>query len=80
MPRLPLSSARPGAIPYSSWERRRNQGLVGRPDLSAWPEGTRAICRREGPAANQVWMELVLAAQDLLAFFKRLCLEGEARR
>jgi hypothetical protein len=109
-------------------------------DLSAWPEGTRAICRRERPhpgaqltftdhqgfrfqvfltdqddadlaqlearhrgrarvedrircgkdtglrrfpfrqfAANQVWLELVLAAQDLLTFFQRLCLDGEAR-
>jgi hypothetical protein len=109
-------------------------------DLSAWPAGTRAICRRERPhpgaqltfsdhqgfrfqvfitdqddadlaqlearhrgharvedrircgkdtglrsfpfrqfAANQVWLELVLAAQDLLTFFQRLCLDGEAR-
>ena len=31
-------------------------------------------------AANQAWLELVLAAQDLLTFFQRLCLEGEARR
>ena len=30
-------------------------------------------------AANQVWLELVLAAQDLLVFYQRLCLEGEAR-
>ena len=30
-------------------------------------------------AANQVWLELVLAAQDLLTFFQRLCLDGEAR-
>jgi hypothetical protein len=29
-------------------------------------------------AANQVWLELVLAAQDLLVCYKRLCLEGEA--
>jgi hypothetical protein len=104
-------------------------------DLSAWPEGTRAICRRERPHpgaqltfsdieghrfqvfitdqededivwlearhraharvedrircgketglrnfpfhafnVNQVWLELVLAAQDLLAHFQRLCL------
>jgi Transposase DDE domain group 1 len=28
--------------------------------------------------ANQVWLELVLAAQDLLVFYQRLCLEGEA--
>ncbi|HEX4621981.1 MAG TPA: IS1380 family transposase, partial [Myxococcaceae bacterium] len=109
-------------------------------DLNAWPEGTRAICRRERPhpgaqltftdhqgfrfqvfitdqddtdlaqlearhrrharvedrircgkdtglrkfpfrqfAANQVWLELVLAAQDLLTFFQRLCLDGKAR-
>lgn len=109
-------------------------------DLSAWPERTRAICRRERPhpgaqltftdhqgfrfqvfitdqddadlarlearhraharvedrircgkdtglrsfpfrhfAANQVWLELVLAAQDLLTFFQRLCLDGQAR-
>jgi hypothetical protein len=31
-------------------------------------------------AANQVWMELVLAAQDLLTCFQRLCLDGEACR
>jgi hypothetical protein len=109
-------------------------------DLSAWPAGTRAICRRERPhpgaqltftdangyrfqvvitdqadadlaqlelrhrahahvenrirsakdtglenfpfhdfLPNQVWLELVLAAQDLVAFFHRLCLRGEAR-
>jgi hypothetical protein len=30
-------------------------------------------------AANQVWLELLLAAQDLLTFFQRLCLQGEAR-
>src|SRR5215472_2986608 len=30
-------------------------------------------------AANQVWLELVLAAQDLLVFYQRLWLEGEAR-
>jgi hypothetical protein len=30
-------------------------------------------------AANQVWLELVLAAQDLTTFFKRLCLIGEAQ-
>ena len=28
--------------------------------------------------ANQVWLELVLAAQDLIAFFHRLCLRGQA--
>ncbi len=28
---------------------------------------------------NRVWLELVLAAQDLLAYFQRLCLRGEAR-
>lgn len=109
-------------------------------DLAGWPEGTRAICRRERPhpgaqlrftdhngyrfqvfltdqtggdiaalelrhrgharvedrircgkvtgfhnlpfrsfAANQLWLELALAAQDLLAFFQSLCLEGKAR-
>ena len=109
-------------------------------DLSSWPNGTRAICRRERPhpgaqlrftdhngyrfqvfitdqpdadiaelearhrgharvedrircakdtglgnfpfhdfLANQVWLELILAAQDLIAFFQRLCLRGEAR-
>jgi len=109
-------------------------------DLSSWPTGTRAICRREKPHpgaqlkftdhqgfrfqvfitdqtdadiveleahhrgharvenrircakdtglrnfpfhdfhANQVWLELVLAAQDLITFFQRLCLRGEAR-
>lgn len=31
-------------------------------------------------AANQVWLELVLAAQDLITFFQRLCLNGEAQR
>lgn len=110
-------------------------------DLSAWPAGTRAICRRERPhpgaqltftdylgyrfqvfitdqldpeieilearhraharvedrirgaketglrnlpfhrfVANQVWLELVLAAQDLITFFQRLCLRDQARR
>ncbi len=110
-------------------------------DLSAWPSGTRAICRRERPhpgaqlsfsdhngyrfqvfitdqpdddivalearhraharvedrircakdtglnnlpfrefRSNQVWLELVLAAQDLLAFFRQFCLVGEARQ
>lgn len=29
-------------------------------------------------AANQIWMELVLAAQDLMVFYQRLCLVGEA--
>ncbi len=109
-------------------------------DLSVWPEGTRAICRRERPhpgaqltftdaegfrfqvfitdqeaagiaqlearhrgharvenrircakdtglenlpfhdfLPNCVWLELILATQDLLAFFQRLCLRGEAR-
>lgn len=109
-------------------------------DLSSWPTGTRAICRRERPhpgaqlkftdvngyrfqvfitdqddedivklearhrararaenrircgkatglenmpfhdfQANQVWLELILAAQDLIAFFQRICLRGEAR-
>jgi hypothetical protein len=109
-------------------------------DLSSWPKGTRAICRRERPhpgaqlkftdvngyrfqvfitdqddddivklearhrararvenrirggkatglenlpfhdfRANQVWLELVLAAQDLFAFFQRLCLRGQAQ-
>jgi hypothetical protein len=110
-------------------------------DLSSWPAGTRAICRRERPhpgaqltftdhqgfrfqvfvtdqengdlaqlearhraradaedrircgkdtglrnfpfhtfMANQVWLELVLAAHDLLNLFQRLCLDGETRR
>ncbi len=110
-------------------------------DLSSWPSGTRAICRRERPhpgaqlkftdvkgnrcqvfitdqqdqdivalearhrgharvenrircgkqtglesfpfhgfLANSVWLELVLAAQDLITFFQRLCLRGEAQR
>jgi hypothetical protein len=31
-----------------------------------------------GFAANQVWLELVLAAQDLIAWFQALCLSGEA--
>lgn len=109
-------------------------------DLSGWPAGTRAICRRERPhpgaqltftdahgyrfqvfitdqteadlaqlelrhrgharvenrircakdtglenfpfhdfRPNQVWLELVLAAQDLLAFFQRRCLPRAAR-
>lgn len=29
--------------------------------------------------ANQVWLELVFAAQALIAFFQRLCLVGEAQ-
>ncbi len=106
-------------------------------DLSAWPAGTRAICRRERPhpgaqltftdaegfrfqvfitdqeeadiaqlearhraharvenrircakdtglenlpfhdfLPNRIWLELILAAQDLIAFFQRLCLRG----
>lgn len=28
---------------------------------------------------NCVWLELVLAAQDLIAFFQNLCLRGEAQ-
>lgn len=109
-------------------------------DLSSWPAGTRAICRREVPhpgaqltftdiegrrfqvfitdqedldivalearhraharvedrircakdsglrnfpfhgfLANQIWLELVLAAQNLVVFFRRLCLVGEAQ-
>ncbi len=109
-------------------------------ELSAWPEGTRVICRRERPhpgaqltftdtagfrfqvfitdqaetdlaqlearhrgharvenrircakdtglenfpfhdfLPNCIWLELVLAAQDLMAFFQRLCLRGEAQ-
>lgn len=109
-------------------------------NLSSWPVGTRAICRRERPhpgaqltfsddqgfrfqvfitdqqdsdlarlevrhrgharvenrircakdtrlenfpfhdfLPNRVWLELVLAAQDLIAFFQRLCPRGEAR-
>src|SRR6476659_7657489 len=86
-------------------------------DLSAWPEGTRLIVRRERPhpgaqfevfdahgyrhpakvedeircgkdtgmrnlpfAAfehNRVWLELSLLAQELLAWVRLLCLEGE---
>jgi hypothetical protein len=30
-------------------------------------------------AAIQIWLEVVLGAQDLLTFFQRLCLDGEAR-
>ena len=138
------------AMPESAWvpaitqagEEREGAGVceLTNLDLSAWPEGTRAICRRERPhpgaqltfsdhqgfrfqvfitdqddadpaqlearhrgharvedrircgkdtglrnfpfrqfAANQVWLELVLAAQDLLTFFQRLCLDGQAR-
>lgn len=29
--------------------------------------------------ANRNWLELILAAQDLIAFFQRLCLRGEAQ-
>ncbi len=32
-----------------------------------------------GFLANQVWLELVLAAQDVITSFQRLCLSGEAR-
>lgn len=110
-------------------------------DLSTWPQGTQAICRREQPhpgaqltftdvdghrfqvfitdqpdqdirmlearhrgharvedrircgkdtglrnfpfhdfLPNQVWLELILTAQDLIAFFQRLCLKGDAQR
>jgi hypothetical protein len=139
------------AMPDSAWvsaitqagEKREGAAVCELKDLdlSAWPAGTRAICRRERPhpgaqltftdhqgfrfqvfitdqqdpdlaqlearhrahahvedrircgkdtglrnfpfrefAANQAWLELVLAAQDLLTFFQRLCLDGEARR
>ena len=137
------------AMPESAWvpaitqvgEERESAAVceLTNLDLGAWPEGTRAICRRERPhpgaqltftdhqgfrfqvfitdqddadlaqlearhrsharvedrircgkdtglrrfpfrqfAANQVWLELVLAAQDLLTFFQRLCLDGQA--
>jgi hypothetical protein len=110
-------------------------------DLSGWPEGTRAICRREEPhpgaqltftdidghrfqvfitdqadhdiaylearhrgharvennirngkesgmrnlpfhafSANAVWLELVLMGQDLMSWFRHLCLDGAAAR
>jgi hypothetical protein len=109
-------------------------------DLSSWPPGTRAICRRERPhpgaqlkftdangyrfqvfitdqsgdiaqlearhrgrarvenrircgketglenlpfhdfRANRAWLELILTAQDLIAFFQRICLRGEAKK
>jgi Transposase DDE domain group 1 len=137
-------------MPESAWrlalsqagEEREGAGvceLTGL-DLSTWPRGTRAICRRERPhpgaqltftdhqgyrfqvfmtdqsdadivalevrhcaharvedrirctkdtglsnfpfhdfLPNQVWLKLVLAAQDLIAFFQRLCLVGEAQ-
>jgi Transposase DDE domain group 1 len=138
------------AMPESAWvpaitqagEEREGAAVceLTNLDLGAWPEGTRAICRRERPhpgaqltftdhqgfrfqvfitdqddadlaqlearhrgharvedrircgkdtglrsfpfrqfAANQVWLELVLAAQDLLTFLQRLCLDGQAR-
>lgn len=137
-------------VPESEWEPAITQNGSEREgawvcelfdlDLRAWPEGTRAVCRRERPhpgaqltftdiegfrfqvfitdqqhpdtvwlearhraharvedrvrcgkqtglrnfpfhafASNQVWLELVLAAQDLLAHFQRLCLRGEAQ-
>jgi hypothetical protein len=31
-------------------------------------------------ASNEAWVELVLAAMDLVAWMKRLCLDGELRR
>jgi hypothetical protein len=124
-------------------EEREGAGLceLKELDLSSWPKGTRAICRRERPhpgaqlkftdvngyrfqvfitdqedqdialleaghrararaensircakatglenlpfhdfRANAIWLELILAAQDLIAFFQRLCLRGEARQ
>jgi hypothetical protein len=30
--------------------------------------------------SNEAWLELVLAAMDLVAWTKRLCLDGELRR
>jgi hypothetical protein len=56
-------------------------------DLADWPVGTRAICRREDPHPgaqllwhrNQVWLELVLAAQDLLCWAQALLLDGDLR-
>lgn len=139
-----LNMAERAWVPAIEAEGERREGaavceLTGL-DLSAWPAGTRAICRRERPhpgaqltftdangyrfqvfitdqpdtdiarlelrhrgharvenrircakdtglenfpfhdfLPNQVWLELVLAAQDLLAFFQRLCLRAESR-
>ena len=138
------------AMPESAWRTALTQAGEERDgaavceltelDLSAWPEGTRAICRRERPhpgaqltfsdieghrfqvfitdqdsddivalevrhrgharvedrircakesglrnfpfhdfLANRVWLELVLAAQNLVSFFQRLCLTGQAQ-
>ena len=138
------------ALPEEAWQpalaqdgEQRDGAAVAelQLDLSAWPSGTRAICRRERPhpgaqfsfsdhngyrfqvfitdqrgsdlaalearhraharvedgircakdtglgnlpfrrfAPNQVWLELVLAAQDLIAWTQAICLTGELAR
>jgi hypothetical protein len=138
------------ALPEEAWQPAMSQDGEERDgaavaelwlDLSAWPQGTRAICRRERPhpgaqfsfsdhngyrfqvfitdqtggdlaalearhraharvedgircakdtglgnfpfrrfAPNQVWLELVLAAQDLIAWTQAICLTGELAR
>ncbi len=138
------------AMPATAWMPAFTQGGAIRKgaavcelsnlDLSGWPPGTRAICRRERPhpgaqltftdheghrfqvfitdqqdtdiaalevrhraharvedrircakdtglrnlpfrdfSVNEVWLELVLTAQNLLVWMQRLCLRGEAR-
>ena len=139
------------AVPQEAWEPAIRQDGEDREgaevceldqlDLSNWPVGTRAICRRERPhpgaqlsftdhegwrfqvfitdqedediallearhrararcedqircakqtglrafpfqgfVQNQIWLELVLAAHDLLSHFRRVALTGEAQR
>ena len=142
-------SAAVGAVPAGAWRpaiddegEPRHAGEVAELDvrLEGWPEGTRAICRREAPhpgaqlrlwdsdgwrhqvtltnsagdalvlelrhrrharvencikalrdsgldrmpfrsfAANQAWLELVLAGADLLAWLRLVALDGELAR
>lgn len=142
-------SAAIAAVPDSAWRRavradgsERHAGEVAELDveLDGWPEGTRAICRREEPhqgaqlrlwdvngyrhqvtltnsagdplqlelrqrlharvedsikalrdtgldrmpftkfAANQAWLEMVLAGADLLAWARLVCLDGDLAR
>ena len=139
-------SAAIAAVPESAWRKairadgsERHTGEVAELDveLDGWPEGTRAICRREEPhqgaqlrlwdvngyrhqvtltnsagdllhlelrqrlharvedwiralrdtgldrmpftkfAANAAWLEMVLAAADLLAWARLICLDGD---
>lgn len=65
---------------------RRSPRVGRRPKAGAllsWILGGKDADLRNLPfhdfVGNQAWLELVLAAQDLITFFQRLCLSGEAQ-